>query len=160
MSAVKALALSALVVAAATPPAKAGALDRAGLAWVSWTPNGVIQTPVAASVAQVTTASLFGAGSSPNASMAPPPSQPARVASALAAWAPVATAALPTAAASLAPAPGTYDAYINLGNGPYPDAGNLTTGGAQSWMASPAVANLFGGQITPQEQASFTNAIV
>jgi hypothetical protein len=64
------------------------------------------------------------------------------------------------AAAPSVPAAGTYDAYIKLGNGPYPDAGNLTMGGAQSWATSPAVANLFGGQITPQQQASFANAIV
>jgi hypothetical protein len=169
MSAVKALALSALVVAAATPPAKAGALDRADLSWVSWTPSGVIQIPATASVAPATTASLFGAGSSPYASMTPPPSQPAPVAPAPtpAAWAPIATAAAPTAiaapaalAAPSAPASGTYDAFINLGNGPYPDAGNLTTGGAQSWTSSQTVAHLFGGQITPQEQASVTNAVV
>ncbi len=97
MSAVKALALCALVVAAATHPAKAGALDRADLSWVSWTPSGVIETPATSSVAPATTASLFGAGTSPYASMTPPASQPAPAAAAPIAY--VATSA------PVAPAP-------------------------------------------------------
>ncbi len=160
MSAVKALALCALVVAAATHPANAGALDRAELSWVTWTPSGVVQTPATSSEAPVTAASLFGLGTSPNVSTAPAANEPASPATATAASAPSVAPAVTTTAAPAAPASGTYDAYINLGNGPYPDASNLTTGGAQSWTSSPAVASLFGGQITSQEQAGFASAVV
>ena len=72
--------------------------------------------------------------------------------------APVPAVAAP--AATRAAAPATYDAFINLGNGPYPDANSLTTGGAQPWYDSPQVAALFGGQIDAQQRAAFTSTVV
>jgi hypothetical protein len=56
--------------------------------------------------------------------------------------------------------PPVYDALINLGTGPYPDANYLTTGGAQAWYKSPQVATLFGGTPTAQQQAQFTQAVL
>lgn len=52
------------------------------------------------------------------------------------------------------------DAFINLGSGPYPQAGLITTGGAQPWSNSTGVANLFGGPPTLQQQQSFDAAIL
>ena len=60
-----------------------------------------------------------------------------------------------------APAPsGPVDAFINLGNGPYPLASTITTGGAQPWYDSPQITSLFGGQPTAQQIQSFDNAIL
>ncbi len=52
------------------------------------------------------------------------------------------------------------DAFINLGNGPYPQASLITTGGAQPWYNSPGVATIFGGPPTLQQQQSFDAAIL
>ncbi len=52
------------------------------------------------------------------------------------------------------------DAFINLGNGPYPQASLITTGGAQPWYNSTGVATIFGGAPTLQQQQSFDAAIL
>jgi hypothetical protein len=156
MSAVKALALSAVVLGTATQAATAGAIDPSELNWVAWTPNGIVQTPA-------TTSSLFGAGVTPQASTTPPvaatPPAPAVASPAHVAMAAVAAAPVPAPAAPATP-PAVFDAYINVGNGPYPDAAALTTGGAQAWYNSPGVAALFGGAPNAQQRADFTNAVV
>ena len=51
-------------------------------------------------------------------------------------------------------------AFINVGSGPYPMAGAITTGGAQPWYNSTQLTNLFGGQPTAQQIQSFDNAIL
>lgn len=160
MSAVKALALSAVVLAAATHPAMAGAIDPSNFSWISWTPNGVIQTPSNSSTA--TTASLFGLGSTPQASTAAPVAAPmfAPTTYAPAATAPATAPAATYAVAAPAAQPPVYDAFINLGSGPYPDANYLTTGGAQAWYNSPQVAALFGGTPNAQQRAQFTQAVL
>lgn len=157
MSAVKALAFSAVVLYAATHAAMAGAIDQTNLSWVTWTPRGVIQMPAG----PATTASLFGVGSTPTASMTP--AAPAPAPTAYAAPAPAAAtfaAAAPVAAPTTAAAAPVYDAYINLGTGPYVDANYLTTGGAQPWYNSPGVAALYGGTPNAQQQAQFTQAVL
>lgn len=154
MSAVKALALSAVVLGAATQAAAAGAIDSSNFSWISWTPRGVIQTPASPSATPITTASLFGPGSTPM-TYAAPVNTPVYNSAVNVAPAP----ATPTAATSSV-TPSTYDAFINLGNGPYPDAGSLTTGGALPWYDSQQVATLFGGQINVQQQAAFTSAVI
>lgn len=53
-----------------------------------------------------------------------------------------------------------YDAYINLGTGPYTAASTLTTGGAQPWYSSPAAAQAFGHTPSPGEQANFDQAVM
>jgi len=56
---------------------------------------------------------------------------------------------------------GTADAFVNLGNGPYPEASLLTTGGAQPWYASPVVSKFFGGQQPDaRQQADFANSVL
>jgi hypothetical protein len=52
------------------------------------------------------------------------------------------------------------DAFLNFGNGPYPEASILTTGGDQPWYTSPAITHLFGGAPTPQQQADFANQVL
>ena len=49
------------------------------------------------------------------------------------------TSLLSNATSSSAPAPSstTADAFINLGNGPYPLASQITTGNAQPWSIAP-----------------------
>jgi hypothetical protein len=81
----------------------------------------------------------------------PGPSAPAPAVAA-----PFSAAESVTVAASRPPA----DAYINLGNGPYPNAGVITTGGAQPWYNSSQIASFFGGQPTLQQQQSFDNAVL
>ena len=162
MSAVKALAFSAVVLSAATHSAMAGALDTADLNWISWTPHGVIQTPSYSSTA--TTASLFGLGSSPRR-LGVGPRGPLTAPVAVAAPVTMASGRIrppASAAAVAAPSaqPAVYDAFINLGSGPYPDANYLTTGGAQAWYNSPQVASIFGGTPNAQQRAQFTQAVL
>ena len=64
--------------------------------------------------------------------------------------------ALSTSSRSTTP----YDAFINMGNGPYPVASTLTTGGAAPWYDSSQISKFFGGQPTAQQQTAFTNAIM
>lgn len=62
---------------------------------------------------------------------------------------------------SSAPAPSSsYDAYINFGSGPYPNANSLTTGNPQAWFLSPAVDKLFGGVPTAQQQSAFDSTVM
>jgi hypothetical protein len=67
-----------------------------------------------------------------------------------------AVAPAPLAASASSPA----QAFINVGNGPYPLAAAITTGGAQPWYNSTQLTNLFGGQPTAQQIQSFDNAIL
>ena len=54
-----------------------------------------------------------------------------------------------------APAPTSYDAYVNLGNGPYANSGSLTSGNALPWYDSSKVAGLFGGSPTAGQIQTF-----
>jgi hypothetical protein len=66
-----------------------------------------------------------------------------------------------TPAVSAAPASsGPVDAFINLGNGPYPLQNAITTGNAQAWYNSSQITSLFGGQPSSQQVQSFDNAIM
>jgi hypothetical protein len=67
------------------------------------------------------------------------------------------SAALSTIAA---PTAAPVQAFINVGNGPYPQAAAITTGGAQPWYNSTQLTNLFGGQPTAQQIQSFDSAIL
>jgi hypothetical protein len=57
-------------------------------------------------------------------------------------------------------ASGSVQAFINVGNGPYPLAAAITTGGAQPWYNSSQLTGLFGGQPNAQQIQSFDNAIL
>ncbi len=69
-------------------------------------------------------------------------------------------AVAPAPAVYTPPAPAVADALINLGSGPFANAGGLTTGNPQPWFLSPGVARLFGGAPTPQQQAGFDAAVL
>lgn len=71
----------------------------------------------------------------------------------------------PVAPAAIAASTSTFsnkpvDAFINLGNGPYPQASLITTGGAQPWYDSAGAATIFGGPPSLQQQQSFDAAIL
>lgn len=55
---------------------------------------------------------------------------------------------------------GPVDAFINLGTGPYPLAGSITTGNAQPWYDSAQITSLFGGQPNAQQIQSFDSAVL
>ncbi len=58
------------------------------------------------------------------------------------------------------PSQATYDAFINLGAGPYANASSLTTGNALPWYDSSPVIGLFGGQPTVQQRTDFDNVVL
>ena len=58
------------------------------------------------------------------------------------------------------PASGRVDAFINLGYGPYPLQGSITTSNALPWYDSSQITSVFGGQPTSQQIQSFDNAIL
>jgi len=66
----------------------------------------------------------------------------------------------PASAPISAIASGPVDAFINLGNGPYPLQSAITTGNAQPWYSSSQISSFFGGQPTSQQIQSFDNTIL
>jgi hypothetical protein len=71
------------------------------------------------------------------------------------------TAPTQSAISSAPPAASSpVQAFINVGNGPYPLAAAITTGGAQPWYNSNQLTSLFGGQPTAQQIQSFDNVIL
>lgn len=110
----------------------------------STSPNVVMMRSGLAPV--VTSLSTFG----PSVSAAPAPVP-----------AVVSAQADPSPPAPSASASGTTaDAFINMGGGPYPQSGSLTTGGAQPWYESSSVASLFGGVPTAAQQADFSSTVL
>ncbi len=55
---------------------------------------------------------------------------------------------------------GPVNAFLNLGNGPYPLQSAITTGNALPWYDSSHIASFFGGQPTAQQIQSFDNTIL
>jgi hypothetical protein len=73
--------------------------------------------------------------------------------------------AQPPSAPPPAPAPapvssGPVEAFINLGNGPFPLQSTITTGNALPWYDSSHIASFFGGQPTAQQIQSFDSTIL
>jgi hypothetical protein len=66
----------------------------------------------------------------------------------------------PTPVPAVPVASGPVDAFINLGNGPYPLQGSITTGNAQPWYDSSQLTSVFGGQPSAAQIQSFDNAIL
>src|SRR5208337_2692269 len=54
----------------------------------------------------------------------------------------------------------TADAFINVGQGPYPLASQITTGNAQPWYNSAQASSFFGGAPTAQQITSFDNTVL
>lgn len=70
------------------------------------------------------------------------------------------SASAPQTFSNLSTGAAPVDAFINMTNGPFPEASNLTTGAAQPWYQSASVIQAFGGVPTAQQQASFTQAVL
>jgi len=60
----------------------------------------------------------------------------------------------------LLPPGGSYDAFINLGTGPYLDSASLTTGNPQPWYLGTSVDRLFGGLPSIQQVAAFDQTVL
>jgi hypothetical protein len=68
--------------------------------------------------------------------------------------------AVPATSASVMYEPSYYtDAYLNMSDGPYDEAGNLTDGNAKPWYLSPVVDKLYGGVPNAKQQLDFENTI-
>ena len=59
-----------------------------------------------------------------------------------------------------AASPSTYDAFINLGSGPYPNSGSLTAGNPQPWYMGSQVDRLLGGVPSSQQIAAFDATVM
>jgi len=66
------------------------------------------------------------------------------------------TVAAPTATTR----PVTYDAYVNLNEGPYASEALLTSGGAQPWYYSPVVQRFYGGVPDTNQRAAFSDTVM
>jgi hypothetical protein len=74
---------------------------------------------------------------------------------------PAITAPAPVGFVNQPPSPsGKYDAFINLGTGPYAGSSALTTGNAQPWYLGASVDRLFGGLPTIQQAANFDETVL
>ena len=93
-------------------------------------------------------APVFAPSPSPSPSYQPP--------------APASVASSPMSFASTAPSPSTssYDAFVNMGTGPYNNSGSLTTGSPQPWYLGSGVDRLFGGIPNSQQQAAFESTVM
>ena len=65
----------------------------------------------------------------------------------------------PAASAAPAAPQGMVDALLNFGTGPYSEAGQITTGGAEAWYLSSGVTSLFGGTPNAQQQQNFVSTV-
>jgi hypothetical protein len=179
MSALKPLALCILVVVSMDSVVRADAITwPSNTNWVTYFagPNGNGgSTPAPASTTPDPFQPSQPAAVTTQPSPQPPPSAPAPVAMPMVvANVPVMQAPAPTftpttsapvsapstPAAASAPSSGPVDAFINLGNGPYPLQSIITTGNAQPWYNSSQITSLFGGSPSTQQIQSFDNTIL
>jgi hypothetical protein len=156
MSSAKALAWSVLVWGALVPgtAARADALSGFG-GWNLWQAWG----PVRGTNANLALPFLDTGATPPPALSLGAPATPTLTTSNAAPA--IAAPQFSTPAPSVSSPPSsTYNAFINMGTGAYPEANFLTTGGAQPWYNSPVVQTVFGGTPTLQQQTSFENAVL
>jgi hypothetical protein len=127
----------------------------AGLLGVSARGDSILTLGVFTSLSEPTTNFVTPKASLPgfNLAMSDPTNQ--TVSTPISAWS-VTTPAVSQPTSS-APA---YDAFINLGSGPYLNANSLTSGGSQAWYDSSKLTGLFGGQPTAQQVASFDSTVL
>jgi hypothetical protein len=153
MSSAKALAWSVLIWGALGTAAHADTLSSFGgwNLWQAWgsarSSNSNLALPFLDSIATPAASLSLGAPATPTLTTgqtAPP----------------IVASQISTPAPSAPPTPGVYNAFINMGSGPYPEANALTTGGGQPWYDSPVVQTVFGGTPTLQQQTAFENAVL
>jgi hypothetical protein len=144
--------------------------------WEVWTPDGgmgvatdwsygvpLVASPSASSWLNDSSSSASQTPSSTPSASNPAPAQASSSTSASIStplFTAASAAATGTVPASSTTVPATADAFINLGAGPYPEAGVITTGNAQAWYNSSQITSFFGGQPTSQQQAAFSSAIL
>jgi hypothetical protein len=163
MTVMKAVVRGILIASVVTTPTRAGSMLYLGVNSSTGDSSLASTTPISSSSAPelrlgVTSDvnSLNFAPSSMAASSSPPvatnssPSQPGVTSS---------PSSFSTTSSSPSSSP-TYDAFINLGSGPYPNSGSLTTGNPQSWYLSSSVDRLFGGMPNLQQQTAFDNTVL
>ena len=170
MTVTKAVVRGILIAGLATSSARAGSMLYLGVTSSGGTLSPASTAPTAIGGYSTFPTLRLGVYSAPAASVfspiqaapaiyaAPAPAVAPQPIPAVATYAAPAVAAAPVAPA--APAPVPYDAFINLGAGPYANAGGLTTGNAQPWYLSAGVDRLFGGVPTLQQQAGFDAAVL
>ena len=56
--------------------------------------------------------------------------------------------------------PAVYDAFVNLTDGRFAEATNLTTGAPSAWYNSPVAAQVFGGVPNAQQRSDFTASVL
>jgi hypothetical protein len=170
MSAFKPLALSVLVWAAMDSVVRADAITwPSNYNWVTYfagqNGNGG-GTPAPASTSVPPTLTTQPAAVTIQPSPQPPAPAPTPVATeSVVANVPTMQAQAPSYAQTVsaptsAVTSGPVDAFINLGNGPYPLQSTITTGNAQPWYSSSQISSLFGGQPNSQQIQSFDNTIL
>lgn len=166
MTVMKAVVRGVLIASVASAPARAGSILYLGVN------SGESPGSLASSSAGPTAPSLGQGGaatslqlavenvSSPVSSAAnpsPPASPTPAVSFAASTFSPVSPTSTPPPPPPLS---GIYDAFINLGTGPYPDSGTLTTGNPQPWYLGTSVDRLFGGIPTIQQAAAFDSTVL
>jgi hypothetical protein len=133
---------AALAEASATEESETEPEEAAHVYTAAASPSPAPIEPVAA---PVTTASLFALAPTSTFSTAPAP----------VAWTSTAAYSPEVTSPSY-----SHDALINFSDGPYPQAGVLTSGEARPWYESPVVHDLYGATPDAQQQAEFTSTVL
>jgi hypothetical protein len=156
MSVMKTLSLSVLIwVVSGTVALADPMLTNGDGSWSFWSSAGSTVTPTTAAPQAPAPPPV------PASDPIPQPLSASTAPSPISGNAPLSTfSTLSTSPSSLFPGE-KADAFLNFGNGPYPDASLMTTGTAQPWYTSPVVEKYFGG-VAPdaQQQADFTNTVL
>lgn len=162
MTVTKAVVRGIVLASLATASARGGSILTLGVNSVDWPEPAVAASPtfLPASPGPVAPASSLSLGvySSTIPSQSTQIFPPASTFAPSPPMIPVATS--PPVEIPAAPASGRYDAFINLGSGPYPGSGSLATGVAQPWYLGAAVDRLFGGLPTIQQAANFDGTVL
>jgi hypothetical protein len=106
-------------------------------------------SPLAFSPVQTAPAVAFPAEANPSPIPPPPPPPLA-----------IAPVSIPPLASAVSAPTTQYDAFINMGSGPYASSANMTTGTPQPWYLSGPVDRFFGGVPTLQQQLGFDNTVL
>jgi hypothetical protein len=163
MTLMKAVVRGILLASLASPPARAGSILYLGVSSGDAAPS---QPAVASSLPSASVPSIpigsapslqLGVFSDPVPSQPSPSMAPATVPPGL----PTPVVAAPAVSSTQPPSPsGKFDAFINLGSAPYPDAAALTSGSPQPWYVGAGVDRLFGGIPSIQQAATFDQTVL
>ncbi len=144
MTAVRTLAIGMVALATLASTSRGAALG-ADWRWTTWTPS---------------TGVTFWSGLAVPAGWNTPSISPIQFNTQATAPLSAQAAVTPSIASNSPPTQSVADAYLNMANGPYPEAAQLTSGGAQPWYLSPSVEKVFGGVPNDQQRLDFSNAVL